>query len=184
MALRTLGTKAATTLACLTSWSQIISAADLAAIGNAISSDFGFAAVLGGFSAGTQYVLATATTAGSTSLTVVTARAGSPPVTQIHVGDLVLGSAADIVPGTYVVAFSGTTATLSQAAVSTGATKGVAFLREAPGVGIDKGGLLTVPNRGVLKVLPGDIVAIDSSGFPILVSGNSVGYAGSDWTLT
>lgn len=34
-------------------------------------------------------------------------------------------------------------------------------------------GLLFVPNRGVLKVLPGDFVGVDNQGWPILVSKNS-----------
>jgi hypothetical protein len=40
-------------------------------------------------------------------------------------------------------------------------------------------GLLYVPNRGVLKVLPGDYVAYDPNGWPILVSANSI--AGTGW---
>lgn len=31
-------------------------------------------------------------------------------------------------------------------------------------------GLLFIPNRGLLKVLPGDFVGVDSTGWPILVS--------------
>jgi hypothetical protein len=42
-----------------------------------------------------------------------------------------------------------------------------------------QGNLLYVPNRGILKVLPGDWVAVDSQGWPILVSANSV--ALSSW---
>jgi hypothetical protein len=41
-------------------------------------------------------------------------------------------------------------------------------------------GLLFVPNRGVLKMLPGDYVGIDSEGWPILVSANSI--ANAAWT--
>lgn len=41
-------------------------------------------------------------------------------------------------------------------------------------------GLLYVPNRGILKVLPGDYVAIDNKGWPILVSANSIATAA--WT--
>lgn len=41
-------------------------------------------------------------------------------------------------------------------------------------------GLLFVPNRGLLKVLPGDYVAIDNKGWPILVSANSI--ATGAWT--
>lgn len=40
-------------------------------------------------------------------------------------------------------------------------------------------GLLHVPRRGVLKVLEGDYVAYDPNGWPILVSGWSIGGSGS-----
>jgi hypothetical protein len=43
-----------------------------------------------------------------------------------------------------------------------------------------RNGLLFVPNRGVLQVLPGDYVGIDNQGWPILVSANSI--ANSTWT--
>jgi hypothetical protein len=43
-----------------------------------------------------------------------------------------------------------------------------------------QGGLLYVPNRGILKVLPGDYVGVDSQGWPILVSANSI--ANAAWT--
>lgn len=41
-------------------------------------------------------------------------------------------------------------------------------------------GLLYIPNRGILQVLPGDYVGIDSQGWPILVSANSI--ANAAWT--
>jgi hypothetical protein len=40
-------------------------------------------------------------------------------------------------------------------------------------------GLLYVPNRGVLKVLPGDWVGVDGDGWPILVSKRSA--ASASW---
>ncbi len=40
--------------------------------------------------------------------------------------------------------------------------------------------LLYVPNRGILQVRPGDWVAVDSQGWPILVSANSI--ANAAWT--
>ncbi len=43
-------------------------------------------------------------------------------------------------------------------------------------------GLLYVPSRGVLRVLPGDYVGIDSQGWPVLVSANSI--ANAAWTHT
>jgi hypothetical protein len=39
--------------------------------------------------------------------------------------------------------------------------------------------LLHVPRRGVLKVLPGDYVAYDPNGWPILISGWSISGSGS-----
>lgn len=41
-------------------------------------------------------------------------------------------------------------------------------------------GRLYVPNRGVLIMRPGDYVGIDSQGWPILVSANSI--ANAAWT--
>jgi hypothetical protein len=43
--------------------------------------------------------------------------------------------------------------------------------------------LLYIPNRGVLKVLPGDFVGVDTKGWPILVSALSAGTAAS-WVHT
>lgn len=48
--------------------------------------------------------------------------------------------------------------------------------------GAFQGGQLFVPNRGILKVLPGDFVGVDSQGWPILVSANSI--AAGPWTHT
>ena len=41
-------------------------------------------------------------------------------------------------------------------------------------------GTLHVPNRGVLLLLPGDVVAYDGTGWPILVSAAAI--AGGAWT--
>lgn len=42
-------------------------------------------------------------------------------------------------------------------------------------------GMLYIPNRGVLQCLPGDYVAIDNNGWPILVSGNSIAFGSTLW---
>lgn len=42
-------------------------------------------------------------------------------------------------------------------------------------------GQLFVPNRGILKVLPGDWVGVDSFGWPVLISGQSVQSSGASW---
>lgn len=41
-------------------------------------------------------------------------------------------------------------------------------------------GLLFVPNRGVLRILPGDYVGVDSRGWPILLSADTI--ASGPWT--
>lgn len=41
--------------------------------------------------------------------------------------------------------------------------------------------MLSIPRRGRLKVLPGDYVAYDPNGWPILISGGSIN-SGSGWT--
>lgn len=46
--------------------------------------------------------------------------------------------------------------------------------------GITQGGMLYVPNRGYLRVFPGDYVAIDTqTGWPILISARAA--AGAAW---
>jgi hypothetical protein len=44
-------------------------------------------------------------------------------------------------------------------------------------------GYLIIPGRGELKVLPGDVLAWDLNGWPILISGQSIA-ANNSWTLT
>ncbi len=49
--------------------------------------------------------------------------------------------------------------------------------------GFVREGLLYVPNRGFLRVLPGDVVAVDgTSGQPILLT--AYGLSAGPWTLT
>lgn len=150
---------------------------------NGLMDDLVFGSVLGQPQSGTKAVLATGSTHASTTLDTLVAVSG-PGLAQIQVGDLVLG--AGIVPGTFVSAKpSGMSVTLSQAATGNAAGVRVAFARAtaANGISISRDGRLFVPNRGVLKILPGDIIALDNLGFPYLVPGTSIGYAGSLWTL-
>lgn len=184
MALKTLGTNTTTSLVALPAWAASLAAADLANISNGIVDDLIFGAVLSQAGSGVKAILTTGTTHASTTLDTLVAVSG-PPLSQIDVGDLVIG--IGIVPGTYVSAIpSGTSVTLSQAATGNSAGVRVAFARAAASIPGDLSieGRLLVPNRGILKVLPGDIVALDNTGFPHLVSANSIAYAGSQWTLT
>lgn len=48
--------------------------------------------------------------------------------------------------------------------------------------GAFQAGTLFIPNRGILQVLPGDWVGVDSQGWPILVSKNSI--ANAAWIHT
>jgi hypothetical protein len=77
-------------------------------------------------------------------------------------------------------------ATISQGIKSDGPTTGgiqgaIAKGQVIPG-SWSMQGMLYIPNRGVLQVLPGDYVGIDSQGWPILVSANSI--ANAAWTHT
>jgi hypothetical protein len=45
-----------------------------------------------------------------------------------------------------------------------------------------KDGTLYVPNRGFLRVLVGDVVGVDTRGWPILLSADTI--ANGAWTLT
>lgn len=193
MTLHTLGTNASTSLPCLSGWQvsppisgQSPSPADVAAMDIQIG-DGSFGKISGGASFGVTAVLTTGTTHGTTSITSNAAAVGSPPVTQIQVGDVVLG--LNVAPGTFVsaIAASGATITLSQAIVSNTTGVNIAFVRmEAgrPNAGLAASSMLHIPKRGFLKVLPGDVVAMDNTGWRILVSGNAISYAGSQWTFT
>lgn len=46
----------------------------------------------------------------------------------------------------------------------------------------EQNGLLFIPRRGLLKVLPGDYIGVDANGWPILVSAYSIATGG--WTHT
>ena len=43
-------------------------------------------------------------------------------------------------------------------------------------------GMLFIPNRGFIQILPGDFIAYDSTGWPILLSANAI--ASGPWTHT
>lgn len=177
MALGTLGTNTTTSLKALNAWGQGLSDADIAAIGQGIASDFNIASVLGNPVLGAGGILATGATHTNTTLDTLVATGGGG-IATIQPGMLVL--AADITPGTFVASVSGTVVTLSQAATGSNAER-VVFVRPSDS-NVTRYGELIVPNRGILKILPGDVVGIDNAGWPILVSGASIGYPGSQWS--
>lgn len=53
-------------------------------------------------------------------------------------------------------------------------------LANVVGGSFSAGGQLFVPNRGVLTILPGDWVGVDSRGWPILLSADTI--ANGPWT--
>lgn len=168
---------------CLNKWATSVSAADIAAVATSIIGNTDSAAALGlpsGF--GPLAVLATGTTNGTATVTSVTGTSG-PPITQIQQGDLVL--APDIPLGTFVqsVASAGATVTLSQAATGSNSGENMIFARFRTAK-FSENGLLEIPNRGIIKVLPQDVVAVDVTGFPYLIPQSAIGFAGSVWTFT
>ena len=50
------------------------------------------------------------------------------------------------------------------------------------GVAFQRSGVLVVPERGVLRLFPGDYVAIDATGWPILLSARAA--ASASWVHT
>lgn len=200
MAIHTLGTKSTVSLRCTPPWggttANPITTSDVAAVDQSITSDVVFGSILAGQSFGITATVTTGTTQGTTALTAVTALSttGQPAVTQIQTGDLVLGIGIPL--GTFVTATaaSGAQITISNAATTSSASTPLAFVRESNPVGVAGGGLfpqtimsmgtLYIPGRGELRVFPGDVVAIDNTGWPILVSANSISYGGSQWTFT
>jgi hypothetical protein len=194
MALHTLVTAAAATLAAITYGQPSpaggsvgtgqLSPADLAAISHGIVSD-AFAATPTNMQAGgPKGILATGSTHSNVTLDTLVAVAGGP-LAAIKVGMLVLG--VGIPPGTYVASVtSGTAVALSQAATASATGVNIIFVPLGSAIGdpANFNGQLMIPGRGIIKVLPGDVIAVDNTGWPILVSAASIGYAGSLWTFT
>jgi hypothetical protein len=47
-----------------------------------------------------------------------------------------------------------------------------------------RAGQLFIPNRGVLQVKPGDVVAVDATGWPILISAFAIASGSTEWAHT
>jgi hypothetical protein len=186
MALHTFGTNAASSLSAVTFGSSSpaggsvgtgqLSPADLAAISQSIVGDSNFSA------SNPRGILATGSTHSNTTLDTLVATGGGP-LAAIKVGMIVLG--VGIPPGTFVASVtSGTAVVLSQAATATATGVRIGFVQFGTGDRFNFNGFLEIPSRGIIKVLPGDVVAIDNTGWPILVSAAAIAYAGSLWTFT
>lgn len=185
MAIHTIGTNATTSLLALPAWSQILAAADVAAIASSIITDDAFVSNVKTGAVGPDAVIATGNTHGNVTLDTLVAASGSN-LAQIHPGDIVLGP--DIPAGAYVAAVAGAVVTLSAAATATTVGGHYAFARQPARRNqlTMFGSMLEIPGgRGRVKVKPGDYVVLDPvTGWPILLSGNEVSVAGSLWTFT
>jgi hypothetical protein len=141
--------------------------ADIATINQAIRDDF----------------LPGASFTGSITTTVLT-------VSAVAGGALAVGMAitgAGVATGTVIISLgngTGGTGTynlnISQSVGSEAMNAGAPF---PPSLGgFSRNGMLYVPNRGFLKVFPGDLVLVDPQGWPILVAARSIQLG--PWTTT
>lgn len=166
-----------------------LSAADVASINQAIVNDAAIfpqnpntnnvTTQVGTFVTGT-------TTTTLSSMTSVALGSG-PPLTSSMIGSHLNGPG--IPGGTVITSVSGSgsnfTLGLNQAPVSGQVGKNFLITQSAlPGC-YSQNGWLTIPGRGQLKVLPGDVVAVDAlTGWPILLSYAAVNNPQSTWVLT
>ena len=102
-------------------------------------------------------------TLGTNTTATLTALAVNPANAQADVATISQGILSDGLVGTFG---AGLTSSFAKGAIYPGAWE------------LD--GMLYIPNRGVLKVFPGDWVGIDSQGWPVLISANSI--ANGPWT--
>jgi len=192
MALHTLGTTSTTALQTALTFSQALLDSDIGNLDAQITSDIYAAQPAtvpdapnppGNVGSQPPGIIATGTTSTSSpNITAMTFVAGAP-LAAITPGLEVLGQG--IPAGSYVVSFSGTTLTIGPSNPSANAS-GVFILivPQADNDGFSRNGLLLIPNRGILKMRRGDVVAVDNTGWPILVSGGSINYQGTVWTFT
>lgn len=182
MALKTLGTTTTTILQCLDAWASSLPDSEIAAVAQTICDDSQFASILGGYSPGAGGILATGATHTNTTLDTLVSTGGGP-LSSIAVGNLVLGNG--IPAGTFISAVaSSTSVTLSQAATASAAIRVAVISLSDIKPSLQRNGTLMIPRRGTIKVLPGDIVAVDNTGAVILVPGAAINYPGSNWVLT
>lgn len=181
MALHTLGTNTTSSLVSVT-YQPTLSQADLGNWSDGIAGDHNFAALPPSTAA--KGIIATGSTHSNTTLDTLVYVAGGALAT-IAIGDVVFG--IGVPSGTFVArVISGTSVQLSNAATATAAGVYIGFVRRSPEAltGFTPSGLLLVPGRGYLYCKPGDVVARDNTGWPILISASAIAYGGSQWTYT
>ncbi len=126
--------------------------------------------------------ITTTSLSGLTNVTISTPATAT--IASIRPGQWIYGP--NIPTGQQVLSASGTTihmtGTDTPTAVATANTYFVTGRRLAGSFSTN--GELFIPNRGVLKIFPGDYVAVDNSGWPILLSAESIAFPKSSWTFT
>lgn len=178
MATHTLGTNASSSLTALklrpavTPGGSIASAADVATIDGLIADD---KQLMGNGVIGTA-------TASNGSATLTSASIATGTFGQIKQGQWAYGPG--IPGGTQVLSTSGSSITLTNTYSGAGGSITVFFLGSRLPGSFSYNKMLFVPNRGWLKILEGDAVGVDASGWPILVSAEALAYSASSWTFT
>lgn len=181
MALHTLGTATTNALQTALVFSEALLDSDIAALDAQICTDtYTAQTATVPDSPGPTGTVMTGTTTGSAMVTGVAFVAGATLAT-IRPGFQVM--AQNVPAGTTVTAFSGTTLTMSAPATSAAAGQYFLITPQTPSGGFSRNGLLLVPGRGVLKIRRNDVVAVDNTGWPILVSGASANYQNSNWVF-
>lgn len=126
--------------------------------------------------------LTTTALSGLTSVTI--ASPSGATIASIQPGQWLYG--AGVPSGAQVISASGTTIHFSGTDGGTSVVASGTFftIGQKMAGAFNREGQLVIPNRGVLKVLPGDVIAVDPSGWPFLLSQQAIDYAGTCWDLT
>lgn len=169
--------------------SPSLAIADVAAINAGISDDQAILSTSLGPAAsaiqgGIVFTGVTTTTLSSITSVAIASPSGSN-VTGITAGQYLFGFG--LAPGTRVLttpAAGATTIEIDQAPL-TGQSSGsfIAVGDRTNAAGAFANGFVNIPNRGVLKVLPGDVVATGPSGEVFVLPALAVNWAGSPWIV-
>lgn len=185
MALHTLGTSTTTAIQTALVVSEALLDQDIGALNMQVAPDLYTAqpATVPDSPGVAGIVITGNTTAASPTVAAVALIAGAP-LTAIQPGMQIL--AQNLPPGTSVVSYAANVLILSAnyPSLVTGA-----YFLIVPAGGTARGtfsrnGELIIPNRGLLKMRRGDVVAVDNTGWPILVSGASANFQSSNWVFT
>ena len=166
-----------------------LSAADVASINQGISDDQAIVSTSKGASAATiqsAVIFSGLTTTALASISVITnlTPSGVSVANSVRPGHFVYG--VGIAPGTTVLSVSASgTVNLSSVPLAGGSSYFIVCGNRIPGC-FSLQGYLNVPNRGVLKLLQGDVVATGPAGEVIVIPATALPavYPGSLWVLT